>query len=56
MRLESELTGPQQLLLVSNRVCGAIFKVIGTVLKFTVRILAGEANQNKLRGKSANCG
>lgn len=46
MYLEDEKTGFQKLIISLNAVCATIFSVSGKSLKFIVRMLAGEPNQN----------
>ena len=49
MYLEDEKTGLQKLIISLDASCSTIFRVSGKTLKFIIRMLAGEANQN---GKS----
>lgn len=43
---DDEKTSLQKLIISLNAACAAIFSVSGKTLKFIVRMLAGEPNQN----------
>lgn len=51
---QEEKTGLEKTLIALNAACATIFRVSGKTLKFVVRILAGEPNQNNRGTKEVN--
>ncbi len=51
---QEEKTGLQKTLIALNAACATIFRVSGKTIKFLVRFLAGEPNQNSRSHRDVN--